>query len=75
MNKLMEIIQGLPVMAMVLSFVVAFNVMLAGVSKALDMIKDKTKTDLDNKLAVVIHKVANTLQKILDFAGFNPPHA
>ena len=74
MSFINEWLSTQPVAVMVLSSVVAFNLCLAGLSKGLDYIKDKTKTDVDNKAAASVHKISDLLQKALDFLGYNPSH-
>jgi len=53
---------------------IAMNVVLAAASKILDMIKDKTSTQVDNKIASVISKIASVLSKVIDYAGMNRSH-
>jgi hypothetical protein len=53
---------------------VAFNVILGGISKILDLVKDKTKTDVDNKTHAFIQKMVLKLQKLIDWMGANREH-
>jgi len=55
-------------------YVMAFNVMIMGMQKALDMIKDKTKSNLDNQISAIMHKVTDFLSKGLDWIGANRKH-
>lgn len=68
-----------PAVAMMLVYVIALNVALTGVKKALDKVKDKTQNDWDNKISDAIGKVLGLLSKILEFASANsvilPPKA
>lgn len=74
MGFINEWLSNQPIAVMVISSVVAFNLSLAGLSKGLDFIKDKTKTDLDNKALVVVNKISSLLQKVIDALGYNPKH-
>jgi len=58
----------------VVMIAIGLNVALAAASKILDMIKDKTSTQVDNKIASVISKIALILGKIVDYAGMNRSH-
>jgi len=58
----------------VLMIAIGLNVVLAAASKILDMIKDKTSTQVDNKIALVVSKIALILGKIVDYAGMNRSH-
>lgn len=70
----MEFIEQWPLVLQVLAFVAAFNIALSGLKAALDLIKDKTATQVDNKIADVIGKIAGLLSKALDAIGYNPKH-
>lgn len=50
------------------------NLFLSGLSKALEVIKDKTKTEADNKLYDVVQKCASVLQKVVDWSSGNRQH-
>lgn len=63
-----------PQIAMILACVVAMNILLAGAAKALEAIKDKTATDVDNKIYAVISKISGFLSKALDIMGANREH-
>lgn len=54
--------------AMVLNFV------MSGLSKALETIKDKTETKTDDKIWAVVNKIAQVLQKIIDWGSANRAH-
>lgn len=54
--------------------IVIFNVCISALSKALDEVKDVIPGDLDNQIAVGLHKLLDLLKKILDFVGANPKH-
>ena len=58
----------------IVSCIIAFNLLLSGFHKALEVIKDKTSTDLDNKLYDIVGKIAQVLQKIIDYIGMNRAH-
>lgn len=51
-----------------------FNMVLSGVGKALDLVKDKTATQADNKVAEWILKIATILQKVIDWTSANRAH-
>ena len=70
----MEIIQSWPLVAQVLAFVVAFNLALSGIKAGLDLIKDKTASQVDNKAADIVGKAVELLGKILDLIGYNKKH-
>lgn len=53
---------------------IALNVLLSGISKALEVIMDKTKTETDNKIHAGLTKVLAILQKIVDWGSGNRPH-
>jgi hypothetical protein len=58
----------------ILLYVLAVNVLLTGIYNALEYIKDKTKTEVDNKLYAFLGKVITIVQKLIDAVGFNPKH-
>jgi hypothetical protein len=70
----MEFMEQWPLVAQVIAYVVAFNVLLAGVKGSLDVIKDKTVSTWDNKAAEIVGKVLEIIGKILDIAGYNKKH-
>jgi hypothetical protein len=70
----MELVSQWPAVAQVLTYVVAFNIMLTGLHKGLDLIKDKTSNQVDNKVAAVLGKIVAMLSKLIDSVGFNPKH-
>jgi len=70
----MEIIQSWPIVAQVLACILALNVALSGLKAGLDIIKDKTASQVDNKMADALGKAAALLGKILDMVGYNPKH-
>ena len=70
----MEMLLQNETVMLVLAAVIALNVFLTGLYQALDLIKDKTKWDGDNKLHAVLQKVLYYLQKVIEFAQGNPKH-
>lgn len=62
------------IIATTLLVVVSFNLLLAGLKSALEVIKDKTATQVDNKIYEAVSKVSAFLSKILDMVGYNPEH-
>jgi len=54
-----------------LAFLLASNAFLSGLSKALELIKDKTKTDVDNKAYDVVGKILGYLQVVIDLLKGN----
>lgn len=52
----------------------ALNLFLSGLGAALDMIKDKTETQLDNQIALVILKITDILKRLVDLLSANRPH-
>lgn len=59
------------IVALALTFLLASNAFLSGLSKALELIKDKTKTDVDNKAHDFLVKVLSYVQMIIDFLKGN----
>ncbi len=53
---------------------VVLNIFLSGLSKALEVIKDKTATETDNKAYALIQKVMAVLQKVVDWSSGNRQH-
>lgn len=70
----MEFLMDLPLVAQVIVYVVAFNVALTGIKSGLDMIKDKTASQTDNKIADVLGKITGLLSKLADVIGYNKEH-
>jgi len=72
MGEFIELNGGmLPVLILLL---VCFNIAMTAVYKILEQIKDKTKTDADNKVYAIIGVVIPWLQKAIDFVTGNPQH-
>ena len=69
-----EILAKWPLISEILLYVVGFNLFLSGAKSALDAIKEKTKSDLDNKAADFLSKVVGWISKVLDLIGYNPQH-
>lgn len=63
-----------PIAVMIISGMIAMNLCLSGISSGLDYIKDKTKSDVDNKASAWIHKISDMLKKVIDFVGMNSEH-
>lgn len=53
---------------------VAVNFVLSGLSKALEVIKDKTENKTDDKIYLYVNKAALITQKIVDWASANRKH-
>lgn len=60
-----QIIAQLPVLAKVIPYLVAFNLILVGVSKALEVLAIKVP---------VLSVIAGYAQKLVDAIGYNPKH-
>lgn len=58
----------------VVAAVMAINLFLSGLHKALEMVKDIIPGDADNKLWAILGKVLAVLQKIIDYIGMNRAH-
>ena len=71
MGNILEILQKLPEFAV---YLVAFNLLLGGLSSALNLIKDKTESSLDNKLASGVGALSGLLLKLIDLLGGNKEH-
>lgn len=69
---MLEQIQEL--LPVIIACVVAFNFFLSGLHKALNVIKDKTKSKIDNKAYTIIGKISEVMQKIVDYIGMNREH-
>jgi hypothetical protein len=72
MKELIETNGG--ILGFIVMVAMALNLLLSGVSKFLDFIKDKTKNETDNKIAAIVHKIAAVLQKIIDWSSANRAH-
>ena len=51
-----------------------FNFFLSGLSKGLEVIKDKTENKVDDKIWLYVNKAAQVVQKIVDWASANRSH-
>lgn len=60
------------VIAGIALIIIAVNTILTGIYKALELIKDKTKSDWDNKLYSVLTVVIGWIQKIIEIISANP---
>lgn len=69
-----QFLQSMPAVMALLPILFAVNLMLSGLYKGLDIIKEKTKTKVDDKAAAVLHKASDLIQKLLDMVGYNPKH-
>lgn len=58
----------------ILACVVAFNLVLAGLHKGLEVLKDKTESKADDKAWEIIGRIAAITQKIVDYMGMNREH-
>lgn len=65
---------GEGMLPMILASVVAFNAILVAIKALVDVIKDKTKSSLDNSVSKWIGKIAEYVQKGIDIVGGNPKH-
>ena len=57
-----------------IGYVLALNFILSGLSKGLEVIKDKTKTKADDKVWFWVNKLAGFSQAVVDFFSANPKH-
>jgi hypothetical protein len=55
--------------AIIIASIIGLNLVLQGVKKGLEQIKDKTATDLDNKIYNVINKIASYGEKLVGLLG------
>ena len=60
--------------ATVVMVMLGLNALLMGIYKALEIVKDKTAGNGDNKAYEAIGKVIAVLQKIIDFVSTNRKH-
>lgn len=51
-----------------------FNFVLSGISKAMEAIKDKTESKIDDRIWAFTNKAAQIVQKIVDWASANRQH-
>ena len=58
----------------VVAAVMAINLFLSGLHKALEMVKDIIPGDADNKLWAILGKVLAVLEKIIVYIGMNRAH-
>lgn len=61
-------------LAMIVMVAISLNLVLSGISHALEVFKDKTVTDTDNKVHAFIGKVLTVLQKVIDWGSGNRQH-
>lgn len=61
-------------MESIIMVVMGINIMLSAAGKILDMVKDKTESNTDNKALVIVNKIAAVLTKLLDWTGANRKH-
>lgn len=59
------------VIGAVIAAVIAINLMLSGAQKLLEIVKDKTATDSDNKAHAVLLKVTGFLTKAVEWISAN----
>jgi hypothetical protein len=52
----------------------ALNFVLSGLSKALEVVKDKTENKTDDKIYLYVNKAALIVQKVVDWASANRQH-
>lgn len=57
-----------------LPFVIAFNVLMMGLHSALELVKDLTKSNVDNLLYGYLGKFLSVLQKLIDLIVGNKQH-
>jgi len=74
MKEIVEIVLEHGWIGSMVAVLVAFNLMLSGLSKLLDLVKDKTPTQIDNKLAAAVSKAVSFLQSAIDWLGANREH-
>lgn len=72
MNAFLETNGGL--VGSVIVVAMFLNFFLSGLSKGLEVIKDKTENKVDDKIYVYVNKAAQVLQKIVDWASANRSH-
>jgi hypothetical protein len=54
--------------------IMVFNVIVSGLQKILEIVKDKTATQVDNKLYVAVSKLSSMLSGAADFITGNREH-
>ena len=60
--------------AMGIAGALALNLVLSGLSKALEVIKDKTESKFDDEIYAKLAKVTAILQKVIDWGSANRSH-
>jgi hypothetical protein len=70
----MDILTGILEKYDVVLYVLSVLAVLQGIAKALEVIKDKTSTQVDNKVAAVLNKVIGAAQWCLDLVSGNLAH-
>jgi hypothetical protein len=58
----------------VIAALLIFNVAVGAAQKVLEVVKDKTSTESDNKVYEFINKYAGHVQKAIDWISANRPH-
>jgi hypothetical protein len=58
----------------IIMYVMAFNLVVSGLAKALELIKDKTASKTDDKVWYWVDKLAGFSKSIVDFLSANPKH-
>ncbi len=70
----MEMWHELDLMGKILTMAMMLNVVMAAGGKMLDLIKDKTSSKVDNKIAALLHKISSWASKIVDWLSANRQH-
>lgn len=72
MNFISQMLSGVdPLLAKVLMYVIALNVGLTGLKKAVDKIKDRTENQWDNKVSDALGIACGWFSRVLEFASAN----
>ena len=74
MQSVIEFIKNPESMVSLATALIAVNLVLSGLSKGLELFKDKTSSQLDNRIWGVLNKASSVLQKAVDWMQGNRAH-
>lgn len=72
MEELVNYLSQYPQFVKVIAYVVVFNGVVLGLIKTLEVIKDKTTSDLDDKAYVILDKVQKFLGALIAYRKKEP---
>lgn len=72
MEELITYLSQYPQFVKVIAYVVIFNGVVLGLIKTLEVIKDKTHTDIDDKAYIVLDKIQKFLGALIAYRKKEP---